>query len=47
MKSQPALKLVKFLHGQHGLAVGELQVFCNIIVSPGILAWFCLTANGN
>ena len=39
MKSQPAFKLVlKFLHGQHGLAIGELQIFCNIIVSPGILA---------
>ena len=48
MKSQPALKLIKFLHGQHGLAIGELWIFCNISVSPGILAWFCLTAaNGN
>ena len=47
MKSQHALKLVKFLDGQHGLAIGELKIFSDIILSPGILAWFCLTANDN
>ena len=35
MKSEHALKLVKFLHGQQGLAIGELKIFCNIIYPQG------------
>ena len=27
MKSQHALTLVKFLHDQHGLAIGELKIY--------------------
>ena len=47
MKSKQSLKLVKFLHDQQGLATSELKIFCSIILSPGILALFCLTANDN
>ena len=46
MKSQHAIKRVKFLHDQQGLAIGELIIFCNIFLSQGILALFCLTPGG-
>ena len=46
-KSRHVLNIQNFFHGQRGFAVGELQIYCNVISAPGILAWFCLTANDN
>ena len=41
------IKTGNSFRSQHGLPIGELQILCNVILAPGILAWFCLIVDDN